>query len=70
VEVVGVPDDEWGQRVVAVVVGRLDLAAARDWVGEVHPRSWAPRHLVEVPAIPLLDNGKVDRVALRSLAGG
>ncbi len=66
--VVGVPDDEWGQRVVAFVVGTLDTEHARAWVGEVHPRTWAPRELVPVDALPLLPNGKVDRVALRALA--
>ena len=70
VEVLGVPDDEWGQRVVAVVVGDLPLPAARDWVGAVHPRSWAPREVVTVDEMPLLANGKVDRVALRTLAAG
>ena len=64
-EVVGVPDDEWGQRVVAFVVGSIDLDTARDWVSAVQPRSWAPRELRRVDAIPLLPNGKVDRRALQ-----
>ncbi|MBD8870813.1 AMP-binding protein [Nocardioides sp. MJB4] len=68
VEVLGVPDEVWGQRVVAFVVGRLDRDAARDWVAAEHPRSWAPREVVELPELPLLANGKVDRVALRALA--
>ena len=68
--VVGVPDDEWGHRVVAFVVGPLTRDAARDWVGEVHPRSWAPRELVAVDAIPLLANGKVDRLSLQARAAG
>ena len=67
-EVVGVPDDEWGHRVVAFVVGDLDLATARDWVAERHPRSWAPRDLVVLEALPLLGNGKVDRMRLKELA--
>ena len=65
-EVVGVPDEEWGNRVVAFVVGTLSLEAARDWVAEVRPRSWAPRQLVVLDAIPMLGNGKPDRLALRS----
>lgn len=69
-EVVGVPDDEWGQRVVACVVGELSLPEARDWVGAEHPRSWAPRELVVLDAVPLLPNGKTDRRALQELAGG
>ena len=67
--VVGTPDEEWGHRVVAFVVGRLDLADARDWVAVAHPRSWAPRELVGVEALPLLPNGKVDRLALQRRAG-
>jgi o-succinylbenzoate---CoA ligase len=68
-EVLGVDDAEWGNRVVAVVVGDLALDDARAWVGETHPRSWAPREVVVVPALPMLTNGKVDRLALRELAG-
>jgi o-succinylbenzoate---CoA ligase len=69
-EVVGVPDEEWGQRVVAFVVttGPVSLAEVRDWVSEAHPRSWAPREVVAVEALPMLDNGKVDRMALRERA--
>jgi O-succinylbenzoic acid--CoA ligase len=66
--VVGVPDEEWGHRVVAFVVGSLSLDAARDWVAEAHPRSWAPRELHVVPELPLLPNGKLDRLALQERA--
>ena len=67
VEVVGVPDSEWGERVVAVVAARepLELAALRDLV---EPRAWAPRQLIVVDQLPLLPNGKPDRVAMRALA--
>jgi o-succinylbenzoate---CoA ligase len=66
-EVVGVPDEEWGQRVVAFVVpsGQVSLDELRDWVAEAHPRSWAPREVVTVEELPMLDSGKVDRMALR-----
>ncbi|MEX0426212.1 AMP-binding protein [Nocardioides sp. DS6] len=71
-EVLGVPDEEWGNRLVAFVVrrdgvGGDSLDTLRDWVGEAHPRSWAPRQLVVLPAIPHLPNGKADRLRLRSL---
>jgi len=68
-EVLGLPDDEWGQRVVAFVVGQVSLLDARHWVAAVHPRTWAPRQVVRLDAIPLLANGKVDRDALRRVAG-
>ena len=60
------PDAEWGRKVVAVVVGTAADAALRDWIGEVHPRSWAPRELVRAASLPLLPNGKVDRQALQA----
>lgn len=72
-EVLGVPDEEWGQRLVAFVAqpagsrARLTLPEVRDWVAEEHPRSWAPRGLVVLEEIPLLANGKPDRVRLREL---
>jgi o-succinylbenzoate---CoA ligase len=66
-EVVGVPDPEWGHRVVAVVVGKIGREEARDWVAEVHPRSWAPHEIFLAEELPLLANGKVDRQRLLSL---
>jgi O-succinylbenzoic acid--CoA ligase len=66
-EVLGVPDPEWGNRVVAFVVGAVELDDLRDWVSAAHPRAWAPRQLVRLDAIPLLDNGKPDRQALLAL---
>jgi len=69
-EVVGVADEEWGNRVVAVVVGSVALEEARDWVSARHPRAWAPRQVVVVPALPMLGNGKPDRLAVRAVAEG
>ena len=68
-EVLGVPDPEWGSAVVAVLVGDLARDDARDWVAGELPRSWAPRRVVLVEALPLLANGKVDRLAVERLAG-
>jgi O-succinylbenzoic acid--CoA ligase len=70
-EVVGVPDDEWGRLVVAVVAvggGVVTLDELRDWVGRRHPRAWAPRRVVHVEALPLLPTGKVDRLAVEKVA--
>jgi O-succinylbenzoic acid--CoA ligase len=70
VEVVGVPDGEWGEVVVAVVVGDVSVSELRDHVAEEYPRSFAPRRVVHVDALPLLPNGKVDRLAVQRLARG
>ncbi len=67
VEVLGVPDQEWGERVVAFVAPNdpITLSGLRDLV---EPREWAPRQLVLVEEIPLLPNGKPDRVRMRAMA--
>lgn len=62
--VLGVPDDEWGTRVVAFVVGPVPTAELRDFVAATLPRTWAPREVVRLPALPLLASGKVDRQRL------
>ncbi len=68
VEVLGVPDPEWGSRVVAFVVGDVSAGEARSWVAAVHPRPWAPRQVVALAELPLLPNGKPDRQALLARA--
>lgn len=81
VEVLGVPDPEWGMRVVAFVApieadgvsasaAVPSLEALRDWVAAAHPRSWAVRQVVVLEEMPLLENGKPDRQALRTMAEG
>ncbi|MAS56321.1 MAG: AMP-dependent synthetase [Pimelobacter sp.] len=72
-EVVGVPDPEWGNRLVAFVVGTpgagaVEAEVLRAWVRAAHPRAWAPRQVVAVPEIPVLANGKPDRLRLQDLA--
>ena len=64
--VLGIPDEEWGERVVAFVVQQepITLAEVRELVD---PRAWAPRQLVPVEEIPLLPNGKPDRMKLKGL---
>lgn len=68
-QAIALADEEWGQRVVACVVGQIELAALRDAIEAAGlPRTWAPRQLLTLDALPLLTGGKVDRIALRRLA--
>ena len=69
VVVVGRPDPEWGEAVVAVVIpaGAVRLTDLRELAAEALGKAWAPRALVTVEAFPSLPSGKVDRDALRAL---
>jgi O-succinylbenzoic acid--CoA ligase len=70
--VTGVPSAEWGQAVAAYVAvadpagpGREDLlAAVRLILGAL-----APKTIITGPALPLLPNGKPDRLAMAALLG-
>lgn len=70
---VGVPDDEWGSRVVAYLVPAaavcldgLRLDEVRDAVEAAGlPRTWAPRDVVLLDELPLLPGGKIDRQTLQ-----
>ncbi|GII31442.1 AMP-binding protein [Planotetraspora mira] len=65
VAVVGRPDPEWGEIVVAVVVGEVTLDDLRSFAKERLPAYAAPRVVEVVQAIPVLSNGKPDLAALR-----
>ncbi|MCZ2816883.1 o-succinylbenzoate--CoA ligase [Modestobacter sp. VKM Ac-2984] len=66
--VTGLPDPEWGQRVVAAVVAAPgatpDLAELRSWVAARLGAAAAPRELRVVDAVPTLHTGKPDRRAV------
>jgi len=70
--VVGVPDEEWGQAVAAVVVlaagTDLSVADARAWCADRLPAAALPRLVVTVAALPMLASGKPDREAVRRIA--
>jgi O-succinylbenzoic acid--CoA ligase len=68
-EVVGVPDAEWGERVVAVVAAAVPVPL-EELRALVRPSAWAPKVVVRLDALPLLPGGKVDRAAVRRAAGG
>ena len=70
VAVVGQPDPEWGERVIAVVVPADPadppaLELLRLHVQERLPRYAAPSRVVMVDAVPMLPSGKHDIVWLR-----
>ena len=67
VAVVGAPDPEWGERVVACVVPADAVPPLFELRDLVTPRSWAPRQMVVLESLPLLANGKVDRLALEQV---
>lgn len=71
--VVGVSDERWGQRVVAVLTARPGLSeptleSVRAHVGGLLGRASAPRAILVVPDLPRLPLGKVDRAAIAVLA--
>jgi o-succinylbenzoate---CoA ligase len=62
--VFGVPDVTWGQRISAAVVLRappLNAGQLKEALSGLLAPYKQPRHWVEVPALPLLPSGKVDR---------
>ena len=65
VAVVGVPDDDLGERIVAFVVGDADSSTLIDRVTEqlsVHKR---PREVRRIDALPRNALGKVQKTLLR-----
>jgi len=68
---VGYPDDRLGERVCAVVVasGGFDLAECRTWFESrgVTRFKW-PERVLQLPRMPVLGAGTIDRAALRARA--
>jgi len=62
--VVGVPDPEWGQRLVAVLVGTGDPAEIRRWAKDRLRTSKTPDTIVFRPELPKTASGKLIRRAL------
>jgi O-succinylbenzoic acid--CoA ligase len=71
--VVAAPDEEWGERIVALVSladrrAPITAEALRAELTDALPRHALPRQVIIVENLPLLDSGKIDRGAARALA--
>ncbi|AJF27022.1 O-succinylbenzoate--CoA ligase [Haloarcula sp. CBA1115] len=64
--VVGLSDEEWGQRVAALVVGDISPAAVRDHCAERLAPYEVPKTVQIADALPRTASGTVDRSAVRS----
>ena len=67
--VVGVPDEKWGERPLAVVVRRdsseLDAATLRDFLAERVAKWWIPERWAFVESVPKTSVGKFDKKTVR-----
>ena len=68
IAVTGLPDDNWGDLVVALVVGDIEAAALRAHARQHLPSSAQPRRIGFLEALPRNAAGKLERPALRRLA--
>jgi acyl-CoA synthetase (AMP-forming)/AMP-acid ligase II len=72
--VVGVPDDEWGQRIAAVVVtrdgGRLDAGAVQEFARAALRSSKTPDVVTFADALPYTETGKLLRRVVRDQLAG
>ena len=67
--VFGVPDPDWGQRVVAAYVGDADPAVLAGWARERLAPAKRPKGLYPLPDLPRTSTGKVRRLDLPGVLG-
>ena len=74
VAIIGLPDERWGEIVVAAVVLRAqavaDARALIDYCATQIASYKKPKRVEFVPELPVLPSGKVNKVALRKQLGG
>ena len=66
--VIGVPDERWGERPLAMVVASADdvsFAELRDFLAGRVPRWQLPERWTRLPEVPKTSVGKFDKKALR-----
>lgn len=70
VAIIGVPDEKWGEAVLAVVVPREGRAVApealQDWVRQHKGSLMTPKSVEFVSELPMTPIGKIDKKAVRS----
>jgi long-chain acyl-CoA synthetase len=69
VAVFGAPDDDWGQRVCAAVVGTVDPDSLRGWARERLAGYKCPKEVYVVDELPRTSTGKLRRTALAGHLG-
>ena len=67
VAVVGIPDETWGQLIVALIHGAADESSLRLWCTRHLPSAQRPRRFVKVGRLPRNELGKLDRARLPAL---
>jgi long-chain acyl-CoA synthetase len=67
VAVFGVPDEQWGQRVCAAIVGDADLDELRAFARDRLAAAKRPKELVRVDDLPRTVTGKIRRLDLPAL---
>lgn len=65
--VVGLPDAQWGQLVAAAIVGDFDAHTVDRLIRTQLGRAAVPRRVLRLDTLPLLANGKPDRLAITEL---
>jgi long-chain acyl-CoA synthetase len=69
VAVFGVPDQQWGTRVCAAVVGPVEVDELRAYARERLAPAKRPKEVVKLTALPHTDRGKVRRSTLAAELG-
>lgn len=67
VQVVAVPDAQWGQQIGAAYAGTASPESLADAVRETLGAAAVPRRVQRLNELPLLPNGKIDRMSLSAL---